>query len=86
MISQNVDGLHLRSGIPRSALSELHGNIFAEACQNDECRTQFYRDKDIEGMGLQQTGWRCEACGGVLCDLTYDWDSILPQVRVPACL
>jgi mono-ADP-ribosyltransferase sirtuin 6 len=31
--SQNVDCLHLRSGIDRAVLCELHGNCFAERCE-----------------------------------------------------
>lgn len=33
IISQNVDGLHMVSGVPREKLSELHGNIFMLCCQ-----------------------------------------------------
>lgn len=79
VVSQNVDGLHLRSGVPEDKLSELHGNIFKERCE--KCGSEYTRDKDVGGMGLNYTGGKCsiESCCGLLRDMAIDWDTELPS-------
>ena len=92
VVSQNVDGLHLRSGVLEDNLSELHGNIFKEKCER--CGKEYLRDFDVGGMGLKRTGRRCgdaigcngnllsskgsKACEGLLRDCAVDWDTELP--------
>lgn len=79
VISQNVDGLHLRSGLHPSKLSELHGNIFMEICSS--CSTRYFRAFDVGGMGLKPTGRYCDkvSCRGSLEDFAVDWDTELPK-------
>uniref|UniRef100_A0A8C9SW98 protein acetyllysine N-acetyltransferase n=1 Tax=Scleropages formosus TaxID=113540 RepID=A0A8C9SW98_SCLFO len=85
LISQNVDGLHMRSGFPRDLLSELHGNMFVEECCR--CGKQYVRDKVIGVMGLKPTGRYCQetrsrglrACRGKLISTILDWEDALPD-------
>lgn len=83
VISQNVDGLHLRSGYPRNRLSELHGNMFVEEC--DKCGTQYINRNVVPTMGVKLTGKNCTqqksrgTCRGKLYDTILDWEHALPD-------
>ncbi|CAN0028775.1 unnamed protein product [Scytosiphon promiscuus] len=84
IISQNLSwwrvllyaGLHLRSGIPREKLCELHGNLFMEVCSG--CQREFRRTADVGGVGFKPTaGRRCPQCGEGLVDALLDWEDEL---------
>ncbi len=78
VVSCNVDCLHVRSGLDRERLSELHGNCFAESCEN--CGREYVRDFEIKTVGFKLTGRACEDCvDGRLRDKVLDWDDPLPK-------
>ena len=67
LISQNVDNLHLRSGINPDLLAELHGNASKLRCT--QCQSQFDKSSGLETC----------SCGGKLVSSVVDFGQSLPQ-------
>lgn len=84
VLTQNVDNLHRRSGIPRGNMIELHGNLQCERC--DVCGKDFERDFRIGPNPGQQhyTGRHCEVpgCRGRLKDYLVPFGEDLPKKEV----
>ncbi|XP_037707642.1 NAD-dependent protein deacetylase Sirt6 [Drosophila subpulchrella] len=86
VISQNIDGLHLKSGLNRKYLSELHGNIYIEQCK--KCRRQFVSSSAVETVGQKSLDRPCKSSmdskgrscrSGILYDNVLDWEHDLPE-------
>jgi len=79
VVSTNLDGLHLRSGLQENKLAELHGNTYKESC--DTCHKAFHRAFDCTKSGTRSDHWtgrNCE-CGGKLLDNIINFGENLPE-------
>ncbi|MFC1941817.1 Sir2 family NAD-dependent protein deacetylase [Chloroflexota bacterium] len=67
LISQNVDNLHLKSGINPDKLAELHGNLTKVRCEQCEFKMDRFEDQK-----------ECPLCGGRLVFSVVDFGQSLP--------
>lgn len=68
LISQNIDNLHLKSGIRFELLAELHGNMGRMRCM--VCEKTYPKSDGVE---------RCTDCGGNLKSSVIHFGDSLPQ-------
>jgi NAD-dependent SIR2 family protein deacetylase len=86
LVSQNTDGLHLRSGVDPARLSELHGNSCLEMCSGKGgCGKRFLRDYHTRRRGNHvhdhATGRKC-VCGKELHDSIINFGESLPDKAI----
>jgi len=67
LISQNVDNLHLKSGIKPDLLAELHGNVSKLRCTR--CQSQVDKSSGLDTC----------SCGGELVSSVVNFGQSLPQ-------
>jgi len=63
VITQNIDGLHQKSGIPEEKVIELHGTMKWVICL--ECGRRYPREEIQRRLELGEKVPRCDDCGGI---------------------
>ena len=79
-ITQNIDGLHQRAGLPAEAVIELHGNATRARCL--ECGAGYTRDALHVRLEAGVAVPDCERCGGVVKPHTILFGEAMPQAAV----
>ncbi len=76
VITQNIDNLHQRSGVPDARMIELHGNGTYASCL--DCATRHELD-EIKGPFLDHGVLpSCRACGGIVKTATISFGQAMP--------
>ncbi|WP_417668820.1 SIR2 family NAD-dependent protein deacylase [Roseibium sp.] len=76
LITQNVDGLHQRSGVPDDKLVELHGNSTYATCLDCGERAELSEQETVWREGRTPT---CAACGGLLKAAVISFGQSMPE-------
>src|ERR671912_2011843 len=77
VITQNIDGLHLASGLSEDQVIELHGNGTYAKCLS--CGGRHELDWLRRGFEASGEPPECQACGGILKSSTISFGQAMPE-------
>lgn len=77
VITQNIDGLHQRSGIPEEKVIELHGTARWVSCL--ECGQRYPREQIQDRLKGGIKVPRCDKCGGIMKPATISFGQAMPE-------
>lgn len=76
VVTQNIDGLHQKAGVPDPAVVELHGNAHWIVCLT--CTARFDRASVHARVAAGEGDPGCPDCGGILKTATISFGQALP--------
>jgi len=79
-ITQNIDGLHRKAGLPEAEIAELHGNLTHVRCIS--CARRWSSAEVLERITRGDDDPRCPDCGGILKSTTVLFGELLPAAAV----
>src|SRR5262245_5793554 len=78
LVTQNVDGLHLRAGQSPEIVVEIHGNARAVKCMGCEWRGPM--EEALERVRAGEDDPRCLHCGGIIKSTTISFgENLVPE-------
>ena len=77
VVTQNVDGLHQASGVPRDRVIELHGNTTYAHCLS--CKKEYDLEPIRKAFLADRTSPVCAACGGLVKTATISFGQAMPR-------
>ena len=77
VITQNIDGLHQRSGIPEEKVIELHGTARWVSCL--DCGQRYPREQIQDRLKGGVKVPRCDSCGGIMKPATISFGQAMPE-------
>ncbi len=82
VITQNIDGLHQKSGIPEEKIIELHGNSTYAICL--DCRKRYELEEIRQIFEKDETLPYCTECKGVIKTATISFGQPMPIEEMKA--
>lgn len=64
VLTQNIDGLHQRAGLPDRKVLELHGTMWTTTCTG--CRAEVPTQQVRDRVAAGEHDPHCDGCGGIL--------------------
>lgn len=77
VITQNIDFLHQRAGVPDHKVIELHGTAKWVVCL--KCSNRYDRETIQERLERGKDVPKCNACGGILKPATVSFGQAMPE-------
>lgn len=76
LVTQNIERLHQRSGLPADSVLELHGTTTEAVCLT--CGDRITSDEACRRIEAGEKAPRCRACGGLLKPATVSFGQAMP--------